>query len=65
MLPLVFIHDLPVQSLTKDGTLSYIGYLTRLTPFTLWDGGLYTFEDISRFFIESVPGVTLRLNLYA
>ena len=31
--------------------------------FTLWDGGLYTFEDISRFFMESVPGITLRLNL--
>ena len=30
--------------------------------FTLWGGGLYTFEDISRFFMESVPGLTLRLN---
>ena len=30
--------------------------------FALWDGGLYTFEDISRFFMESVPGLTLRLN---
>ena len=26
-------------------------------------GGLYTFEQISRFFIESVPGITIRLNL--
>ena len=25
---------------------------------------MYTFEYISRFFIESVPGITLRLNLY-
>ena len=33
-----------------------------LKSFRLY-GGLYTFEQISRFFIESVPGITIRLNL--
>ena len=48
-----------------EDTLSYVDYIrdSRMI-FTLWDGGLYTFEDISRFFMKSVPGVTLRLNLY-
>ena len=30
--------------------------------FILRRGGLYTFEEISRFFMESVPGITLRLK---
>ena len=30
--------------------------------FALQYGGLYTFEEISRFFMESVPGITLRLK---
>ena len=31
--------------------------------FALQHDGLYTFEEISRFFMESVPGITLRLKV--
>ena len=35
---------------------------TQKSLFALQHGGLYTFEEISRFLIESVPGITLRLK---
>ena len=47
-----FIHDSSTTSRQSDET-----------RFTLYEG-MYTFEQISRFFMESVPGITLRLNLY-
>ena len=51
--------------ISYEDTLTYIDRLLKSRRvFTLWGGGLYTFEDISRFFMESVPGVTLRLSLY-
>ena len=51
-----FIHD--SSTITRDGTLVQ----GIVTPFTMY-GGMHTFEQISRFLIESVPGITLRLNM--
>ena len=67
-----FHYEVGYQNLGADThfySTSYVdpGLGSRAPPatykfFTLRYGGLFTFEEISRFLMESVPGMTLRLK---
>ena len=60
-----FHYEVGYHNLDPSTTFGYTSSSERslVLPFILY-GGMYTFEQISRFFMESVPGITLGLNIH-
>ena len=52
-----FHYEVGYRNLDPSTTFGHTG------AFILY-GGMYTFEQISRFLMEEVPGITLRLNMF-
>ena len=63
-----FHYEVGYHNLDPSATFSYASSFKMferniIVPFTLY-GGMYTFEEISRFLMETVPNITLRLNIF-